>query len=205
MAEFDLKKRYEIFLHTFQKELDKMFEGQKEFIKCKEGCSFCCERGEYPFSKLEFDYLLEGYKKLNNDEKSIILFNIANINEKMSKNYNEQFMYTCPFLINNKCSVYKYRGIICRTFGLLCEHNDGRLTMPFCQELGLNYSQVYDKEKGQLIEEKNGIKLCETEPQAYRIARENVQNLTIAKTLDLVWGESKTMIDYINESDITDL
>ena len=28
------------------------------------------------------------------------------------------FIYECPFLINNRCCVYSYRGIICRTFGL---------------------------------------------------------------------------------------
>jgi len=202
MTEFTLQKRYQIFLKTFQKEIDRMFLEQAEFIKCKEGCSYCCEKGEYPFSKLEFEYLLEGYKKLEPEQKKKILFNIARVNEKKAQNNNENFMYDCPFLINNRCSVYENRGIICRTFGLLCEHDNERLTMPFCQSLGLNYSKIYDKEKGQLITEKDGQKLCETEPRAYRIARENVLNLSIAKNLNIDWGESKTLIDYLNEYDI---
>lgn len=203
MVDFDLIKRYTIFLHTLNKELERMFANQAEFIKCKEGCSFCCEHGEYPFSKLEFDYLLEGYKKLDSETKFKILENIARINEEQTKSNETPFMHDCPFLINKRCSVYENRGIICRTFGLLCEHDDGRLTMPFCQEKGLNYSQVYDNEIGQITSEK--VEQCKTEPQAYRISRDNIQNLSIAKNLDIDWGESKTMIDYINESDIYEL
>ena len=55
MPDYSLKKRYEIFLYTLNKELQKMFDNQAEFIKCKEGCSYCCEQGEYPFSELEFN------------------------------------------------------------------------------------------------------------------------------------------------------
>lgn len=205
MTEYTLEKRYQIFLKFFQKELGKMFSNQAEFIKCKEGCSYCCEKGEYPFSRLEFDYLLQAYKTLPAETKGRILFNIAQVNEKMSKHKEGLFMYDCPFLINKSCSVYENRGIICRTFGLLCEHDDGRLTMPFCQEYGLNYSKVYNKEKGQIITTCNGQKLCQTEPKAYRIAREHVQNLSVAKDLDLDWGESKTLIDFLNESNIAEL
>ena len=113
-------------------------------------------------------------------------------------------MHKCPFLIDKRCSVYKNRGIICRTFGLLCEHNDGRLTIPFCHEYGLNYAQLYDKELGQLIDERDGIKLSKTEPAAFRIERDNIMNLSIAKNLNIVWGDSKTMIDFINQTNIDD-
>lgn len=204
MEEFDLFKRYSIFLNTLNKQLGMMFENQAEYIMCKEGCSYCCEKGEYPFSKLEFDYLLEGYKKLDQETKYKILENIAKINEEKAVSKEETFMHVCPFLINKRCSVYEHRGIICRTFGLLCEHDDGRLTMPFCNDLGLNYSKVYDPEVGQITSEK--IDACGgPEPKAYRISRDNIQNISIAKNLDIEWGESKTMLDCINESNIVDL
>ena len=196
----DLKERYEQFLYVFMREIDRMFEEQKEFIKCKEGCSYCCEYGEYPFSQLEFDYLTEEYKLLDYDTKSKIIENIKKVNEQKAVSMDERFMYDCPFLINNRCSVYKNRGIICRTFGLLFDHDDDRLTMPFCHEKGLNYSQIYDKDLGQLVMEKDGVVLAQTEPKAYRISRENIQRLSIAKKLDIKWGESKTLIDFINES-----
>lgn len=204
MPDYSLKKRYEIFLYTLNKELQKMFDNQAEFIKCKEGCSYCCEKGEYPFSELEFNYLIEGYKQLDNNTKKIIKENIKQINKEKSKNTDKIFMHKCPFLIDKRCSVYKNRGIICRTFGLLCEHNDGRLTIPFCHEYGLNYAQLYDKELGQLIDERDGIKLSKTEPAAFRIERDNIMNLSIAKNLNIVWGDSKTMIDFINQTNIDD-
>lgn len=204
MPDFSLKKRYEIFLYTLNKELQKMFDNQAEFIKCKEGCSYCCEKGEYPFSELEFNYLIEGYKQLDSNTKKIIKENIKQINKEKSKNTDKIFMHKCPFLINKRCSVYNNRGIICRTFGLLCEHNDGRLTIPFCHEYGLNYAQLYDKELGQLIDERDGIKLSKTEPAAFRIERDNIMNLSIAKNLNIVWGDSKTMIDFINQTNIDD-
>lgn len=204
MPDYSLKKRYEIFLYTLNKELQKMFDNQAEFIKCKEGCSYCCEKGEYPFSELEFNYLIEGYKQLDSNTKKIIKENIKQINKEKSKNTDKIFMHKCPFLINKRCSVYQNRGIICRTFGLLCEHNDGRLTIPFCHEYGLNYAQLYDKELGQLIDERDGIKLSKTEPAAFRIERDNIMNLSIAKNLNIVWGDSKTMINFINQTNIDD-
>ena len=204
MPDYSLKKRYEIFLYTLNKELQKMFDNQAEFIKCKEGCSYCCEKGEYPFSELEFNYLIEGYKQLDSNTKKIIKENIKQINKEKSKNTDKIFMHKCPFLIDKRCSVYQNRGIICRTFGLLCEHNDGRLTIPFCHEYGLNYAQLYDKELGQLIDERDGIKLSKTEPAAFRIERNNIMNLSIAKNLNIVWGDSKTMIDFINQTNIDD-
>lgn len=204
MPDYSLKKRYEIFLYTLNKELQKMFDNQAEFIKCKEGCSYCCEKGEYPFSELEFNYLIEGYKQLDSNTKKIIKENIKQINKEKSKNTDKIFMHKCPFLIDKRCSVYQNRGIICRTFGLLCEHNDGRLTIPFCHEYGLNYAQLYDKELGQLIDERDGIKLSKTEPAAFRIERDNIMNLSIAKNLNIVWGDSKTMIDFINQTNIDD-
>ena len=204
MVDNDLLERYTLFLNTLNGQLEKMFAGQSDYIMCKEGCSYCCEHGEYPFSQLEFDYLLEGYKRLDRATKYKILENIARINEEMSKSKEDPFMHTCPFLIDKRCSVYDNRGIICRTFGLLCEHDDGRLTMPFCHEYGLNYSKVYDPEVGQITGEKIDI-YGGVEPQAYRISRVHIQNLSIAKNLELDWGESKTLIDCINGSDIVDL
>ena len=197
MTEFNLEKRYEIFLGMLMKELNRMFLSQKDFIRCKEGCSYCCEKGEYPFSELEFDYLMKGYNNLPEDIKTKIKENISKINNERKQHTSGEFMYECPFLINNRCSVYENRGIICRTFGLLCEHDDGRYTMPFCHDLGLNYSNVYDKNLGQISEELS--KQYETEPSAFRISRNTIQNLSIAKNLNIEWGESKSLIDFATE------
>ncbi|MCM1265956.1 MAG: hypothetical protein NC200_07130 [Candidatus Gastranaerophilales bacterium] len=201
MTEFNLEQRYKIFIHTLNKELERMFVNQAEFIKCKEGCSYCCERGEYPFSEIEFTYLMDGYRQLPESTKNKIKNNLKEINNLKKQCAEESFMYKCPFLIDKKCSVYNNRGIICRTFGLLCEHEDEHLTIPFCHELGLNYNSVYDKEIGQIVSEKDGIPLSKTEPKAYRISRKSIMKLSIARNLDIEWGESKTMLDLLNESE----
>ena len=201
MTEFNSEKRYEIFLGMLMKELNRMFSNQTDFIKCKEGCSYCCEKGEYPFSQIEFEYLMKGYEALPEEIKTTIKENITKINNEREQNKSENFMYECPFLINKRCSVYENRGIICRTFGLLCEHDDGRYTIPFCHEMGLNYSNVYDKDLGQISEELSAK--YETEPSAYRISRNTIQNLSIAKNLNIEWGESKSLIDYLNEANLS--
>ena len=56
-------QRYEKFLkEVLEPKLEKYFEEQCEFVKCKEGCSSCCEVGEYPFSRLELEYLMSGFE-----------------------------------------------------------------------------------------------------------------------------------------------
>ena len=75
-----------------------MFDNQAEFIKCKEGCSYCCEKGEYPFSELEFNYLIEGYKQLDSNTKKIIKENIKQINNEKSTDlfrYMRKLPYFC--------------------------------------------------------------------------------------------------------------
>ena len=118
-----------------------MFEAQKPFIKCKEGCAYCCREGEYPISELEYINLMFYYNELEDNIKDRVNENISNLLEK-----SREKMYECPFLVDNRCSVYPARAIICRTFGLISYDEKGRKRMPFCVDLDLNYSNVYDKE-----------------------------------------------------------
>ena len=138
--------RYEKFLEKFDKRLSRYFEEQCEFIKCKIGCSACCEVGEYPFSRLEAEYLMSGYMGLPPDVKKQVKENI-----KRLKSENPKF-YQCPFLINHLCCVYKYRGIVCRTHGLAWfDEDEGKVKLPYCVNLGLNYSKVFDRETGEVF------------------------------------------------------
>ena len=199
MTNLERLERYKVFIDILTNELQKMFENQREFIKCREGCSYCCEYGEYPFSEAEFEYLLEGYEELDNDIKNQIISNAKTEERNRNNSGTTPFMYKCPFLIDKRCSVYTHRGIVCRTFGLLAEHTDGSYTIPFCHEKGLNYSNVYDSDLGQIVMEKAGKTLSLTEPKAYRITRESVFNLSIAKKLNLDFGESKTLLNMFLE------
>ena len=141
---------YKLFLDELMIMLDKLFIYQQEYLCCQNGCSLCCEDGMYPFSKMEFNYIMLAYKNLPNDMQTII----KNKVQKLKKEYHsENFFYEGPFLINKSCSVYDNRGLICRTFGLITEDDSKKLTVPFCAENGLNYSKVYNKATKRLDEE----------------------------------------------------
>jgi Fe-S-cluster containining protein len=194
MGEMTQNQRYKLFIYALTKEFEKMFESQSEYICCKVGCSHCCEKGVFPFSRLEFECLKEGYDTLSDEIKDVIKTRIKNLENTQS----DDNMYSCPFLIDKKCAVYNHRGIVCRTFGLLLEHEDKRLTIPFCHTQGLNYSNIYDYEKGCIVENNDGG----IEPKAYRVSRDSMMKISLAKQLELDFGESKTVLDWLIEANL---
>lgn len=184
--------RYRSYLDYIDEKLSKMFESQKEYIKCKKGCAYCCREGEFPMSELEFVYMMVHYIKLDNKTKDIVNENISNLLEK-----NREKFYSCPFLINNECSIYQGRPIICRTFGLIYYNKKERFKVPFCVDLGLNYSEVYSKEKEKINPEllTNNYE----KPIAFNIERSVLRSKKIEKRFDLFFGEDKSMIDWLKE------
>lgn len=131
---FKKLNNYQKFLSDLDSKLESYFKCQSDYICCKKGCSFCCEKGDYPISEIELLYLMQGYSSLSNDIKLLIQKNISTL-EKGEK---------CPFLINKECSIYQYRPIICRVHGLayLCHNKTAKI--PYCVNNGLNYSKHYD-------------------------------------------------------------
>ena len=123
----------EIDFASIDKKLSVYFEQYKNFICCKEGCSLCCEKGDYPVSDLELKYIMEGYSKLENTRKIRVQDNIKNMVRGGA----------CPFLLNNRCSIYQYRPIVCRIHGLAYLNKDGIVKLPYCVNYGKNFSKVY--------------------------------------------------------------
>ena len=199
MDNYNDLKLYKQYLNTIQSLLDKYFDDQKEYLCCKKGCAHCCQKGTYPYSKIEFDYLLMGFFKLDMKEQQEVIIRIKKLKEEY-KNYEnkEKFMHRCPFLNNNNlCSVYEHRGLICRTFGLLKPNKDGEIIMPFCQSLGLNYSKIYNKDKKILDDElvkKLGYK---NTPKAYPLSFKTLmdKNLFVEKVIE--FGEIKSLIEWL--------
>ena len=182
--------RYREYLNFLDNELKKMFEAQKPFIKCKEGCAYCCREGEYPISELEYINLMFYYNELEDNIKDRVNENISNLLEK-----SREKMYECPFLIDNKCSVYPARAIICRTFGLISYDEKGKKRMPFCVDLDLNYSNVYDKNMYKIT----GKAEDGTEPAAYNIDRKFLRSSKIEKEFNIYFGEDKPLIEWLEE------
>ena len=183
---------YKRYLNTITELLDSYFENQKEYIHCKKGCSYCCEKGVFPFSKVEFEYLLLGLFQLEQSEREKILSRIKKIKEE-AKDVTDfrHFMYRCPFLSEeNVCTVYDYRGIICRTFGLM-KVEGNKVVLPFCHKLGLNYSEVYDSERNMITEKKGATVL----PKAYKVNLKEIKN---PEMFDILpdFGETKSLIEW---------
>lgn len=180
-------KRYEKFLEELDKELRGYFLKHKKYIKCKKGCTDCCEKGEYPFSRLETEYIMYGFVNLPKETKSEIRKNITELKIAKQNSKAERFLYKCPFLIDKSCALYERRGIVCRTFGLAYLKSDGTINLPNCTNLGLNYANVFNP-KTKEISLDNPIK---RELTIDKILRSN-----IAEKYELECGEIRPLIDW---------
>ena len=164
---------YPKYLEFLDKKLSAYAKLHKKHIYCKEGCSACCENGDYPISQLELECLMIGFAHVDNDKKKEIQKNILNMKKGGA----------CPFLVDNKCSVYKYRPIICRVHGLAYLTDDKKVKLPYCAKEGKNYSEVYDGE---------GITINPI-----------VENLDTPQLLnDYDYGEIRNLYDWINDENV---
>ena len=162
---------YAAFLNNLDLRLDSYFEEYKDYIYCKIGCSSCCEKGDYPLSDIELQYMMNGYIALENEIKKIVHEIVNNI-------YSVCFFF---FLIDKKCSIYPYRPIICRVHGLayLCRTNT--VKVPHCVKENKNFSKVF--QDGEIII--NPIK-------------ENLDTPEILKNFK--YGEIRNLYDWLNHS-----
>ena len=147
-------ENYVTYLCFLDGKFKKFFEKQKPFIFCKKGCGKCCKGAQFPYSQIEVEYLMLGVWQLDIETKKIIAENLARIVEQKEKFTGDVFRYDCPFLINNECVVYNFRGIVCRSFGLMTVGEDEKIKVPFCCFEGLNYSNVMEDEGKKVSQEK---------------------------------------------------
>lgn len=184
--------RYSKFLIEFDEVLKEISESQKKYIKCKKGCSLCCERGEYPFSQLEFSYMTRGYINLPENTKILVQQNIRNLILDKKEFKGKNFEYKCPFLINGECCIYEYRGIICRTFGL-CYYDDlrGYVRLPGCVHHRLNFADYYDEETDTLSKE--------VDVPMINLRIDSVLNSELSEKYKLESGEIRPLIGWFEQ------
>ena len=188
-------RKYELYLQFLEKKLKSFFEEQSPYIYCKEGCSYCCEKGEYPFSEIEFAYLMMGVRTLDAEIVRVIENNIIELKkQKESANPDKPFMHQCPFLVNKRCSLYNFRGIICRSHGLAFFSRKRKLMVPACVDFGLNYSSVYDFDTGTISNEKYQKSGIKQEPLAHNVGVHYLTNNDFLKSIGLDFGEIKPML-----------
>ena len=192
-------ENYLTYLVFLNNKLTKFFESQKQFIFCQKGCAKCCKNAEFPYSQIELKYLLYGFLRLDKKTQNKIEENIKRIVEEKSKYKGDAFRYTCPFLIDDVCSVYDYRGIVCRTFGLLTKGVDDRVKVPFCCYQGLNYSNILNKKTKKLSQAKiKKLKLVD-EPLGFNISYQFLTDPDFEKSFKFEFGEKKPLIDWFYE------
>ncbi len=162
-------EKYKALLEAIMPVLEAHFSMQGEYVKCCIGCSHCCQKGYYPVTKAEAKLMRAGFQALPSslrEEISKKAGKIAAERDLFVKEGNDiiKFKYACPLLIEDKCSIYEYRPIICRTQGLIMQSaiDENSFNMPACVYTGLNYANVWDEKLNCFSEEKiKGLNLKE--------------------------------------------
>lgn len=187
---------YEKYLNFIGSKIDKFFERQKPYIFCKKGCAKCCKNAEFPFSLIELKYLLTGFLQLEPEKQKIIEENLNKLKKEKEAFEGENFRYDCPFLINDECSVYPYRGVICRSFGLLSNGLDGHVKVPFCCYEGYNYSNVIDLDTKMISAEKVKTGNFKEEPLAFNVTYNYLTDADFEKEFNFQFGEKKPLLNW---------
>ena len=193
-------KNYETYLKFLDSKLKKFFESQKPFIFCQKGCAKCCKKAQFPYSLLEMKYLLTGFVLLDKETQQKVENNLQEIVNKRKKYKGKKFKYDCPFLVDDKCSVYKYRGVICRTFGLMTQTLDGKIKSPFCSALGLNYSNVLNSKKTNISVRKYKKLGVKEEPLGFNISYKYLTSEDYERSFNLMFGDKKPLIEWFIEN-----
>ena len=196
MVTFEQLQKYKLYLQYLDVKLGEYFAEQAPYICCKKGCSLCCEKGEYPFTEVEFAYLMTGVQTLDKETVEKIDNNIKNLLKMAKENNGKKFLYACPFLIDKACSLYNFRGIICRSHGLAFFSKENHILVPACVDDGLNYSEVYDTKTGLISAEKYKKTGIKQEPLAHNVGVNYLTNNEITQKLGLNFGEIKPMYTF---------
>lgn len=90
----------------------------KKLIKCKQ-CGKCCSGITFDKTVLTNEDVIRIEKGLNSSlEKLVTKERLKEI--KINDNNQKIILQPCPFLKENKCSIYKYRPLSCRQYPLYC-------------------------------------------------------------------------------------
>ncbi len=189
-------ENYEKYLEFLNEKLQKFFESQKPFIFCHKGCAKCCKKAQFPYSLLEIRYLLSGFLKLDKETQDKIEENLQSIVKKKKKFRGKVFKYECPFLIDDVCSVYEYRGVICRTFGLMTNTIEQKLRAPFCYEKGLNYSNVMNIRTRKISPRKYKKLGVKEEPLCFNVSYKFLTDRSFEEDFNIRFGEVKPLINW---------
>lgn len=190
-------QNYITYLNFIDEKLKKFFARQKPYIFCKKGCGKCCKNAQFPYSSIETAYLLYGFMQLDKSVQDKVDLNLQKVIEEKRKFTGKKFRYNCPFLVDDVCCVYEYRGLVCRSFGLMTNGINGKIQVPFCCYEGLNYSNVMDDEGKKVSKEKFEKLKVEEEPVAFNVSYEFLTDPDFERGFNFSFGEKKPLIEWL--------
>lgn len=195
-------EHYESQLNQVSEMINSYFARQKDYIKCKRGCSLCCSNSYYPASELEWRYLKKGienyFSNADIEELHKKVWQIHKDRQEFTKqNANsDDFSYVCPFLKNNECSIYEYRPLVCRAHGLIIKDpasQSAKGSLPYCVNENLNYSNIWDEDKKALSKEKVEALGLKVTPKVY-----DVSCSSLIKLFDgVTFGDNRMIYEWV--------
>ena len=88
------------------------------------GCADnCCLTRFYHHTLVEYLYLYQGYSKLPGDERARLQQAADRVNDEMTEadDRGEPARSMCPLNLDGRCTLYRYRPMICRLHGIPSE------------------------------------------------------------------------------------
>lgn len=116
--------KYREMRSKIDKQCDQLHLFHQQHTQCRKGCSNCCM--DFGLMPVEFHYIVEQLK-----------------NKPIAHN-SETEKGQCIFLVNNECTIYEHRPIICRSHGLpilFMDEVGENFNLSFCP---LNFNDVDD-------------------------------------------------------------
>ena len=141
-------------------------------------------------------YLLSALDTLTEQQQKEIENNLSNIFQQKKKYRGKKFSYDCPFLLKDECCVYDYRGVVCRTFGLMTQVENQKVKAPFCSHLGLNYSNVLNLRNRTISPRKYKQLNTKKEPLGFNISYKYLTDIEFEAAFGFRFGEVKPLIEW---------
>ena len=113
------------------------FQKNQKDINCRKGCATCCYTDLSVF-ELEAEHIRNWFEGLDEDQK-VLLHKSWQEPQLAKKNIFGEMTTPCTFLVDDVCTIYEARPLICRTQGLLLKYiEDGNIFLDICP---LNFSE----------------------------------------------------------------
>ena len=116
---------YQQFLQHINDLSERLHTHYAQHLVCRAGCSGCCHHHLSVF-KIEANAIAEAVAALPEEMRQRVT--------EQARQMTDDEAVACPLLVNDRCSIYAARPIICRTQGLplLLEAENGTPEVDFC-------------------------------------------------------------------------